>query len=154
VVGVASERDTLVLELSGHAPSQGDGVAPGGDLLSFLDEHGVTGKQLHQMREGLTLIVPRDNLPEERRIRQELSQTFGAALRVSDDLGAVSVVGGGITATFGNLLRGREALAVAGIHAHGVATSSFRITWMVDRSRLDDAVRTLHARLVAPGDVA
>ena len=33
-----------------------------------------------------------------------------------------------------------------------VATSSFRITWMIDRDRIDDAVRSLHrAFLEQPG---
>ena len=32
----------------------------------------------------------------------------------------------------------------------GVATSSFRITWMIDRARLNDAVRLLHATFIQP----
>ena len=65
-------------------------------------------------------------------------------MRVIDDLGALSVVGAGINASFSNLRRGSEALTTAGILPQGIATSSFRITWMVDRARLTEAVRILH----------
>ena len=42
----------------------------------------------------------------------------------------------------------RRALEDAGIAVHDVATSSFRITWMIPRTRLEDAVRTLHALFI------
>jgi aspartate kinase len=43
--------------------------------------------------------------------------------------------------------RGSAALIGAGIDVSGVSTSSFRITWMIDRATLDDAVRLLHRTL-------
>jgi aspartate kinase len=69
-------------------------------------------------------------------------------VRIRESLGAVSVVGAGINATFSNLRKGSAALAGSGIAGEGVATSSFRITWMIDRSKLDDAVRLLHATFI------
>jgi len=41
-------------------------------------------------------------------------------------------------------------LAASGIAAEQVATSSFRITWMIDRVRLDEAVRLLHRTFLEP----
>ena len=58
--------------------------------------------------------------------------------------GALSVVGAGINASFENVRRGSAALTAAGIDGSAVATSSFRITWMIDRARVQDAVRLLH----------
>ena len=149
VVGVASERDVLVLEMEGRSEGRSkDRPLPEGlpdILLALLDEHAVAGKQLHQHGEGwLSLVISRENLHDEARVRAALSARFGATVSLSDRLGAVSVVGAGINASFSNLRRGSAALAAAGAQPHGVATSSFRITWMVDRARLDDAVRALH----------
>ncbi len=62
----------------------------------------------------------------------------------------MSVVGAGINASFDNLRRGSEALRAAGAVARGIATSSFRITWMVPRATLDDSVRTLHRLFLEP----
>ena len=141
VVGVASERDLLILAMEGRS---NDRRLPE-ELLALLDEHAVAGKQLHQQGEGpLSLVLSRENLHEEGRVRQALATRFGDAVSLSDQLGAVSVVGAGINASFSNVRRGSATLEAAGAQPHGVATSSFRISWMIDRARLDDAVRALH----------
>ncbi|PYR32989.1 MAG: aspartate kinase [Acidobacteria bacterium] len=138
VVGVASERDVLVLEATG----------PADELLALLDSHGVSGKQLHQIDDRLTLVISRENLHDEPRVREALAGQSGNRVRLVDDLGALSVVGTGINASFSNLRRGSAALTAAGILPRGVATSSFRITWMVDRARLTEAVRILHVTFI------
>jgi aspartate kinase len=138
VVGVASERDTLVLT----AESAGDA------LFETLDHLGVAGKQLHAFDDRVTLVVSRENLHDEPRVRGVLGERFGAQVHLVDTLGAVSVVGAGINASFGTLRRGTAALEAANAGTCGAATSSFRITWLVDRSRLDDAVRALHATFI------
>jgi aspartate kinase len=139
VVGVASERDVLVLEYSGGADQE---------LFELLDAHAVAGKQLHWFDQRLTLIISRENLHQEERVRAALTDRFGAAARLVDDLGAVSAIGAGINASFDNLRRGSRALSAAGVDVYGVGTSSFRITWMTPRTGLEEAVRTLHAELL------
>jgi aspartate kinase len=138
VVGVASERDLVVLESE----------APARDLLAALDDCGVAGKQLHVFGGRLTLAVSRDNLHDEARVRSALAARFGGATRFADGLGAVSAIGAGINSSYGNLRSGLDALAGTGIIPAGTATSSFRITWMVPRERIDDAVRALHGRFI------
>jgi aspartate kinase len=146
VVGVASERDVLIVEAdrcdgAGAAP----GAAPAQDVLAALDACGAGGKQLQQAgTHRLTLVISRENLHDEARLRAELARRFGDGVRIVDDLGALSVVGAGINASFENVRRGAAALAAAGIAPRSTSTSSFRITWMVPRARLDEAVRLLH----------
>jgi aspartate kinase len=142
VVGVASERDVLVL----HMPV-GDERGHAGRLLALLDEHHVAGKQLHQGRTELTLVVSRENLHDEERVRRALTDRFPEAA-LAGDCGALSVVGAGINASFANVRRGTDALTAAGVRPLGLATSSFRITWMIDRQRLDEAVRLLHTTFI------
>ncbi|PYQ78177.1 MAG: aspartate kinase [Acidobacteria bacterium] len=141
VVGVASEKDVLVLTL--RSPER---LAL--QVMAVLDEHRVAGKQLHLADGQLTVVVSRENLHEEARVRAALHAQFGDAVRITDALGAVSAIGAGINASFHNLRRGSNALASAGIAATGIATSSFRITWTIDRGRLDDAVRLLHRTFI------
>jgi aspartate kinase len=143
VVGVTSERDVIVVTADGG--STGPALHSVGDVLALLDEHRVAGKQLHVAGDRMTLVVSRENLHAEARLRDALTDRFGAAVHIADTLGAVSVVGTGINASFENVRRGSVALAGSGATIEGVATSSFRITWMIDRARLDDAVRLLHS---------
>jgi aspartate kinase len=145
VAGVASERDVLVLQ----AADAGDRV------LELLDGNQVVGKQLHVATlgrgcDGLTLVLSRENLHDEARLRQHLSDSLDSAALLTDGLGAVSVVGTGINATYANVRRGTAFLREAGIHPSGIATSSFRITWLVPRDRLDHAVRGLHSVFIEP----
>ena len=131
VVGVASERDVIVI----------DAATP---VFALLDEYRVAGKQLHVAGDRVTLIVSRENFHEEERVRRELTARFGGSVQVTDTLGAVSIVGAGINASFANVRRGSEALAANAMPPASISTSSFRATWMIDRARLNDAVRLLH----------
>ena len=154
VAGVASERDLLVLQATGDWTR----------VVSVLDECGVSGKQLHvatfgpstgsgQGRaqssaghaDGTTLVISRENLHNEDRLRRALAAAFGDEARLIDGLGAVSIVGTGINATYQNVRRGVTCLQDNGLRSFGLATSSFRATWLIERGQLDDAVRLLHA---------
>jgi aspartate kinase len=83
-------------------------------------------------------------------LRDALSRRFPAAIRVVDTLGAVSAVGAGINASFAALRAGSRAFEGQGIVPASIATSSFRVTWLIDRARLDEAVKWLHAALLLP----
>jgi aspartate kinase len=138
VVGVASERDVIVLE----------GEAGPSELLALLDERGVAGKQLHIFSNHTTVAISRENLHDEARLRELLAGKLGGRARLVDGLAAVSVVGAGINATYANVRAGTDTLAGIGVAPAGTATSSFRITWMVPRDRTSDAVRALHQRFI------
>jgi aspartate kinase len=135
VSGVASERDVLVLQAGGDAAG----------ILDVLDARGVAGKQFHVASfgaagDGVTLVISRENLHDEAHLRRDL----GDRARLIDGLGAVSVVGAGINATYKNLRKGTDCLSREGILPQGVATSSFRITWLVTGEDIDRAVQSLH----------
>ena len=148
VAGVASERDVFVLQSAGESAR----------LLEILDAHGAAGKQLHAASygapgDGVTLVISRENLHDEDRLRRSIAAAFGDAAQLVDNVAAVSVVGAGINASYHNVLKGSAALRDAGITTLGTSTSSFRITWLVPRSAVDGAARALHAALVPADDV-
>ena len=141
VAGVASERDLLVLQTSlRRRRASRDCSTPAA----------VAGKQLHTTAvgvgcDGLTVIVSRENLHDEGRLREELTRRFDQTAFLVDGYGAVSVVGAGINTSYVNVRRGSACLRERDITIAGIATSSFRITWLIARDRLDQAVRLLHA---------
>jgi len=134
VVGVASERDVVLLDAAVEPPA----------LFELLDQRHVAGKQVHIFGDRTTLVVSRENLHDEARVRELLQGRFGDRVRLVDGLAAVSVVGAGINSSYANVRHGSDALVAGGIAASGMSTSSFRITWMVPREAMQEAVRRLH----------
>src|SRR5262249_56604333 len=74
VVGVASEKDVIVLSMERDGSTDRQASTEGGDvsrvrpsperlaLLEVLDQHRVSGKQLHVAGDALTLVISRENL--------------------------------------------------------------------------------------------
>ena len=77
--------------------------------------HGVAGKQLHSAASRLTLVISRENLHDEARVRDGARGPIRRARPARRRLGAVSVVGAGINASFENLRRGSRRSNSAGI---------------------------------------
>jgi aspartate kinase len=138
VVGIASEKDVVILDSDAEAPR----------ILALLDERGIPGKQLHIFGNRTTVVISRENLHDEARLRDVLQAQFDAGTTLVDGLAAVSVVGAGLNATYRNVRAGNETLRANGIEPRGTATSSFRITWTIPRERTDEAVRALHHRFI------
>jgi aspartate kinase len=141
VVGVASERDVLVLE----------GSADPHALLAALDEHHVAGKQLHVSTTAAhtALVISRENLHNQEKVRSAMNRQFGDRIAFTDGLGAVSAIGAGINASYANVLPGHGALGQAGVEPRGMSTSSFRITWTVPDDDVATSVRALHGCFIA-----
>lgn len=132
VAGVASEKDLFLLLADSRA----------GDVLEFLDSHHACGKQLHISGAALSMVLSRENIHDEERIRRQLAERFGDTVRLTDDLGAVSAIGAGINTSYRNLRTGSAALANE--HVQDITTSSFRITWLLPAAEVNQAVRRLH----------
>src|SRR6187401_1204000 len=62
VVGVASERDVVLLDAAVEPPA----------LFELLDQRHVAGKQVHIFGDRTTLVVSRENLHDEARVRELL----------------------------------------------------------------------------------
>jgi aspartate kinase len=141
VIGVASEEQVVMIQ-----------SRKVNELLTIMDEFGCPGKQLHATslgtpQDGLTLVISKENLHQITNLRAKLG-TLGSDLAWNDELGAVSVVGAGINASHEKVRQGSEALRSAQILSFGLATSSFRITWMVRRNQVNESVRLLHALFI------
>ncbi|HSA24480.1 MAG TPA: hypothetical protein P5076_23670, partial [Myxococcota bacterium] len=146
VVGLAHERSVRVIAAQGESRDE---------LLAFLDERGIPGKQLsvHRFRErpdGLyaAVVVSREFLEDADAFRAALRERLGERALLDADLGAVSLIGAGINQSFRTLRRALGVLAEAGVEPSGLHTSSFRITALVPGPRVDEAVQRLHRAFI------
>lgn len=138
VTGIANERSVLLLraELDDSEP-----------LLALLDELEICGKQLQILAptgvgERISMVLSRADLHQVDRFARLLEERFGDRARLLTDCGAVSAIGAGINADYGNLRRGSKILSETEIHE--IFTSSFRITWIIPDNEVEEAVRRLH----------
>jgi aspartate kinase len=137
VAGITSEKEVVMVQSRDTKK-----------LLAVLDDFGVPGKQLHLIsnrseQDGLSIIVSKENLHQESKLRKALS-AIGSPVSWNDSIGAVSIVGAGINASHHKILRGSSALEAIDVPVFAIATSSFRITWIIDRLRTEEATRLLH----------
>ena len=135
VIGIASEKEVVMIQ-SREVDR----------LLSVTDDFGVPGKQLHVIdagteQDGIAMVVSKENLHQADRLRTALE---AIPARWNDSVGAVSVIGTGITASHQRLLQGTQALRALNVPCSGIGTSSFRITWLVEREKVDEVVRYFH----------
>ena len=57
------------------------------------------------------MVISRENLHDEARVRSRLAEKLGASVRLIDGIGAVSAIGAGINTSYHNLRAGSAALA-------------------------------------------
>ena len=135
VAGIASEKE-LVLIQSREVNR----------LLNVTEEFGVSGKQLHvttagSEQDGVSMVVSKENLHQISHLRAALEVI---PARWNDSLGAVSIIGTGITESQRRILEGSNALRKLDVPCSGIATSSFRITWLIERAKVDLVVHYFH----------
>jgi len=142
IVGIASETGVVLLRL-----------APGGlgDLLALLERLDASGAGGRQLRFdgplGASLVLSLENLHHFDAIRADLEASL-PGVSVLAGKGAVSAIGAGVNASFANVREAVRLVSEQGTKVLGLATSSFRISLLLEEADVPDAVRRLHRGLV------
>ena len=93
----------------------------------------------------LTFTVARSQLDDTMEVVRPICDSIAACDCISDaELGKVSIVGTGMQNAPGYAARMFRTLSGEGINIQLIATSEIRITCIIDKSRVEDAVRALH----------
>ena len=99
----------------------------------------------------LSFTVPEAHVDIARRATAELVGELEAkGSAVDANVGKVSLVGAGMRSTHGVAARVFRALGDAGINIEMISTSPIRISCVVNRGSVEDAVRALHAEFEPP----
>ncbi len=142
VVGVASETGLVLLRLAGG--DLGELVA----LLDRLDTRRAGGKQLRfDGPLGASLVLSLENLHDFDALRADL-QAHLPGVSVLERVGAASAIGAGINASFHNVREAVRLVSELRTPILGLATSSFRISLLLDQEAIPDAVRRLHCGMI------
>lgn len=106
-------------------------------IVQNTSAHGLT---------DISFTVPLDDLEVAEGVAARLAPDLGAAdVQAETDVGRVSAIGAGMKSSPGVTATMFEALAKAGINIEMISTSPIRISCVVRKSALEEAVQVLHA---------
>jgi len=94
-------------------------------------------------------VVSSPNIYGWQAIRETLDSELSGAVAFDDHLGALSLIGEGLNRTNGTLIEVLALLERNGIKVYGVRTTSFRISLLVAREKVETGVRLCHAYWIA-----
>jgi len=144
VVAITAHPGLFVLE-----PETAGAPAPA-ELESTLAAHGAAESELFMHPGGWGALVPKQNVHGLVAFREAIANLGN--VRVREDLTVVTVVGRALAAPPGLARIAAATLAEHGIALRGHIIDAGRAAFLVNADRSNEAVRVLHARLVAPTD--
>jgi len=126
------------------------------DTLDFFDGQRVDYKQCTLSPKGeryyFSLVLPMENIHAYDELKERLSAKFPDRLLLFEGWGALSLIGEGINTDGSNLKKALSILNKSNIPVHDLHTSRFRISILVDRGNLKDAVRICHDSFIKTKD--
>ena len=140
VRGIAHEQKVLAITAQDVALN---------DALTLLDElntAGATPKQMSYASGAFSFVLSLENLYNPETISSRITGVLGKDV-LRNESGAVSLIGEGITQTQIPMRRALSTLDDLSIVPTAVATSSFRVTFLLPSKRMHEATRALHRAL-------
>ena len=96
-----------------------------------------------------SFVVSTQNIYGWEQIKAALLEKLGADMDVDTGLAALSLIGEGLNRNNLTLMEALDLLEGGGIPVFGVTTTSFRISLLIPRSRIDESVQLCHSHWVA-----
>ncbi|NBX17504.1 MAG: aspartate kinase [Proteobacteria bacterium] len=147
VTGVAHSSDEAWFSF-GPVPHTPTTLA---DVFGALAAHGINVDIVNQdiRPQGLMIhfTVAGTDVPKAKEVLSKISSE--AEIRVNTDVAKVSIVGVGMRVHAGVAARMFRALASAGIDVRLVTTSEIKVACLIDRTKLNSAVTSLHKEFMS-----
>ncbi|HLQ34608.1 MAG TPA: aspartate kinase [Chloroflexota bacterium] len=146
VTGIAHDTDVAKITVVG-VPDQ-PGVAH--RLFAPLSAAAINVDTIvqnvgHAGKTDISFTVTKTDLPSTQKFVESVARDLGAETVVANpNMAKVSIVGTGIQNHPGYAARMFGAMSEAGINIEMISTSEIRITVLIDREQVQDAVRALH----------
>lgn len=105
-------------------------------IIQNVSEQGTT---------DISFTVVQADLPAAQQALDRVCDELGVAYIIGGQMGKVSIVGAGMKSYPGVASRMFQTLAGEGINIEMISTSSIKVSCVIERDRVEDAVRVLHA---------
>jgi aspartate kinase len=100
----------------------------------------------------ISFTIPKDDLRAARAALEPLEGDAFAHMSPHEEMGKVSIVGAGMRSHPGVAAKVFGVLAGEGVNIDMISTSPIKISCVIDRERVDDAVQALHSAFELAGD--
>lgn len=148
VRGIAHSKNEAKITIVGVPDKPGIAATIFGRVASnnvnvdiIIQNLGMDGKN------DISFTMPSSDLATALKVCEELKTELGAKDVVSDEtIGKVSIVGVGMRSNPGVAASMFGALAEAGVNIEMIATSEIKIAVVIDKDKVDEAVRVLHTK--------
>jgi aspartate kinase len=104
-------------------------------IIQNVSEQGTT---------DISFTVAQDDLPAAQRALDKVSDELSTAYIIGEQMGKVSIVGAGMKSYPGVAAKMFKTLADNGINIEMISTSSIKVSCVIDRDKVEEAVRVLY----------
>jgi aspartate kinase len=148
VKAIVSELEIVRIRLSGI--NAGDSFK---NILSFFRDKQIPIKELNYFissgnKANISFIISYSNIYSWAKVKEHLLNILPELIQFEENLSAVSIIGEGLTNDVDILNDTISYLEESQIKIFGIATTSFRISLMVERERIKEAVILCHKKWV------
>ena len=119
-------------------------------VLNYFDENQIPIKEFYQS--GLagdkgyrcSFIISTNNVYDWEKLKNNLEDKLKNGIYINENLGALSIIGEGFSRNNSILLNTFKLLQENHINSYGIGTTSFRISILIERDLLEEAVKICH----------
>ncbi|MCL6107180.1 MAG: aspartate kinase [Actinobacteria bacterium] len=105
-------------------------------IIQNVSEQGTT---------DISFTVNQPDLPAAQKALDAISGDMGVAYLIGEQMGKVSIIGAGMKSYPGVAAKMFRTLADAGINIEMISTSSIKVSCVIERAKVEQAVKVLHA---------
>jgi aspartate kinase len=148
VKAVVSENEIVRVRISGE-----DTKSDFESILTFFGKNQITFKELNYYSgigsiQNVSFIISWSNIYGWENIKGQLSFDYGNKITFEENLSALSLIGEGLTSDVEILHETLSHLENNSIKVYGISTTSFRISLIVERNNIKDAVKLCHKKWI------
>lgn len=150
IQAVVSEQEITRIRINGD-----NAISDFQWALDYLEKEQIPIKELHaettddkNSHSGVSFVVSSQNVYGWKKIKQQLINRLGEHIRFDTHLSALSLIGEGLNRTNEVLLQTMSLLRQQKIDIAGITTTSFRISLLIPKGIIGDAVRLCHDKWI------
>jgi len=148
VRAVVSELELVRIKLSSTTAEDSFKAA-----LSFFSKNQISIKELNYFinsgdNNNISFLISYSNIYGWEKIKKHLLDTFHGHIQIEENLSAISIIGEGLTNGVDILNDTISYLEENQIKIYGIATTSFRLSFLVERERIKEAVILCHKKWI------